>query len=143
MDLCDAKQLLKEQGLRATRSRILTLEAVLALQSPEPVHVIHEIVARKFPLDLATVYRNLNLLKRVGLVRELYNDGGMRYFEGACSHHPLHPHLVCRECGSVECQSTETLQKYLEVLEYPAGFLVESVSFRITGLCPDCAGGTK
>ena len=58
---------------------------------------IHDDVRRTYPvIDLATVYRTLQLLKRLRLVTEIDRaDGSAEYeFAGDGRHH----HMVCREC---------------------------------------------
>jgi len=64
------------------------------------VEDIHQIVFGELRFtDTSTVYRTMELLKDLGLVRELVLEMGT-YYEGAHDPEP-HGHFICRSCGSI------------------------------------------
>jgi Fur family transcriptional regulator, ferric uptake regulator len=89
--------------------------------------------------DLATVYRSMKLLEKMGMVKRFdFGDGVARFElleEGDDGHHH---HLVCTRCSGVveieEC-GMHTLQ---EQIASANGF--KSVTHRLEffGICPDC-----
>lgn len=64
---------------------------------------IPEILDRAEDLSQSSVYRNLQILEQVGVVRRVItpSEGGARYelAEELTAHHH---HLICRMCGSVQ-----------------------------------------
>jgi len=86
-----------------------------------------------------TVYRNLDLFKEKGLLKEvdLRRDSVFYEYTGGSHHH----HIVCTDCGCVEdfhsC-AAESLTK--EVLSKSKGFRsVSDHSFELFGLCNKCS----
>jgi len=89
--------------------------------------------------DLATVYRSMHLLEKMGMVKRChFGEGGARFEllpEGDDGHHH---HLVCTECSQVveieECFPKSLQQK----IAARNGF--KSVTHRLEffGLCPHC-----
>src|SRR5210317_1860472 len=91
---------LKENGNRLTPQR-LAVAKVLALSEGHPsAENIYEQLQDDFPsMSLATVYRNVMLIKSLGEVLELgFPDGSNRY-DG---NKPWpHPHVVCLQCKQI------------------------------------------
>lgn len=81
---------------------------------------------------MVTVYRTLDLLSELGLVRRLDLGDGPRYELAEDHHH----HLVCEDCGSV----SEFQQCPLNLDNLPAmdGFEVRAHSLEVYGRCSDC-----
>ncbi|MDD4859400.1 MAG: Fur family transcriptional regulator, partial [Dehalococcoidales bacterium] len=77
----DSLSRLREKGYRLTPQRMMVLEAI----EDNPNHVsaeeIHAQVAAKYPnVNISTIYRTLELLKKLGLVTETDLGGGrVRY----------------------------------------------------------------
>jgi Fur family ferric uptake transcriptional regulator len=89
--------------------------------------------------DLATVYRSMQLLERVGMVKRFdFGDGVARYEllpEGDDGHHH---HLVCTQSAAV----VETEECFMRELEerVASGNGFKSVTHRLEffGVCPRC-----
>ena len=72
-DVVDAVALLRASGLRVTGARRLVLEALFAVERPVAADEIAAGLEGALPLsDLASVYRNLETLEQVGLVRHVH-----------------------------------------------------------------------
>ncbi len=91
---------LGEMGYRLTPQRILVLKAIENSASHISAEEIYGQVVEVYPhVNISTVYRTLDLLKRLGLVTETDLGGGrVRYHPADKGHHH---HLVCQECGKV------------------------------------------
>ena len=89
--------------------------------------------------DLATVYRSLHLLERMGMVKRFHFDDGVARFElleeGDDGHHH---HLVCTRCAEVveiqECFSSQVEEK----IAAASGFTAVTHKLEFFGICPDC-----
>ena len=76
-----------EPQQRTTRQRQVILEELQKLQSHPTAAALYEIVRRRVPkISLGTVYRNLELLARTGLIRKLEFAGAEARFDGNVSH---------------------------------------------------------
>ncbi len=127
---------LRQEGYKLTPARL----AVLAVIDDEhahlnPVDVLDE--ARKvYPkLGRATVYRTLELLTELGILRPIYmGETTPRFIRAEGGHH----HLVCNECGKIvefdECVAGEMIQALREEF----GFKVDSHLLEFYGRCQAC-----
>lgn len=128
------RDMLSARGLRVTGPRL----AVLRELSTHGPPISHPELAERLAdrgLDRVTVYRNLLALMEAGLlVRTQLSDHVWRYELPATggATHKLHPHLVCTDCGTVEC-----LPKAAVRLQGAAAQAhVSEVQLR--GLCAEC-----
>ena len=92
---------LSEQGYRLTPQRMMILSAIENGDGHISAEEIYAQVTAKYPrVNISTVYRTLELLKRLELVTETdLGDGRLRYHPADKGHHH---HLVCTECGAVD-----------------------------------------
>jgi Fur family ferric uptake transcriptional regulator len=100
----------------------------------EEVH--EQVQARTSAVNVATVYRTLDLLVELGLISRA--DLGAGKVTYASPIHGPHCHLVCRRCGCVieaDCSVIEALERQIEE-QY--GFAAEMHHFAISGLCAEC-----
>ena len=99
------RTILRNAGLRATRSRLEILAYLSRHQKP----LSHNDVAQRLEhkdADRVTVYRNLLDLVRVGLARKIDVGDHVWRFEllkSDAHERKGHPHFVCTDCGSIEC----------------------------------------
>src|SRR5215208_7587616 len=80
-------------GYKATPQRLAVLRALAAEQHQSMGEVRH----RCPEIGIVTVYRTLDLLAELGLVRRLDLGDGARYELAEDHHH----HLICEDCGTV------------------------------------------
>jgi Fur family ferric uptake transcriptional regulator len=129
---------LRRQSRKITGPRAAILE--ILRQHPHPL--TNKEIFSEMPqgsCDLATIYRSMHLLEKMGMVKRFhFHDGAARFElveEGDRGHHH---HLVCTECSETvkieEC-FPEELEKKVAARN---GF--KSVTHRLEffGICPDC-----
>jgi len=87
-------------------------------------------------ISLSTVYRNLNLLKELGLVAERHFIEDHHHYEIKDSDE--HYHLICRGCGEVFEFETPLTAKIKEAAEETRRFRVTDIEVNMQGYCPDC-----
>ena len=116
-------------GYKATPQRTAVLRALIAEQHQS----LEEIRARCPEVGLVTVYRTLDLLNELGLVRRLDLGDGARYELAEDHHH----HMICESCDDIsefdECPLDSTL---LPVEN--SDFEIRSHSLEVYGRCAVC-----
>ncbi len=127
----------RSEGKRFTSKRALVYEIIHKSGGHLPADEIYMRAREVDPhISLSTVYRALNVLKELGLVRELHLDEEHHHYElveGA-----VHYHLICARCGKIEEFNSELVEKLKEELEKGRGFKTKSVHIDFIGLCSDC-----
>ena len=129
---------LTEQGYRLTPQRIMILSAIENSNNHISAEEIYAQVASKYPnVNISTVYRTLELLKRLGLVTETDLGGGrVRYHPAEKGHHH---HLVCQECGAIIDLDESVLSSVKDVLLREYGFIADLRHLAIFGRCVNCS----
>ena len=90
---------LRVRGLRVSSARRLVLEALFAAEGPVTADVIAAGLDGRFPSsDLASVYRNLDTLEEIGLVRHFHVAHGAGLYALATPHQ--HGYAACESCGA-------------------------------------------
>ncbi len=115
-------------GYKATPQRTAVLRALIAEQHQS----LEEIRARCPEVGLVTVYRTLDLLGELGIVRRLDLGDGARY-ELAENHHH---HVICESCGDIS--EFEECPLDPGRLSFGNGFEVRSHSIEVYGRCAAC-----
>jgi len=135
-----AIQDLRRRGLRLTPQRLMILEL---LEQSKDEHIapedIYQQVHRRYPMiNRSTIYRTLEVLEEVGLVRHGHvEDGAARYHLTRDCHHL---HLICHKCGqSVDVTDLSIADALAESLRERFSFAADLTHFPISGLCAVCA----
>lgn len=135
--LAALRQVLKDTGHRLTAARLLILETMVAsgghLTADE---LAEEARSRQSNIGRMTVYRTLDLLCELGLIRPMYQGTGAARFVLMDDGH--HHHLVCSSCDRVfefnDCVVTELEQS----LGGRFSFEVRGHVLELFGFCEDC-----
>ena len=101
---------------------------------------IHEHLRKaRRPVGIASVYRALDALVELRLVKRVDAGDGIARFEPARPDGDHHHHLVCRDCGKVEAFSDARLERAIAKVAGGLGYSVEEHEVVLTGACADCA----
>jgi Fur family ferric uptake transcriptional regulator len=130
---------LRAKGYRLTPQRQLVLEAVGALGHATPEELVAEVRRTAAAVNISTVYRTLELLEELGLVRHTHLGHGAPTYSVAGDDD--HVHLVCRECGGVEEASRDLVTGVVAGLATAKGFRVDIGHFALFGTCRACWPG--
>ena len=90
-------------------------------------------------VGIASVYRALDLLSRMGLVRRL-DLAESAYYEPAHPGGEHHHHVVCDRCGKVSSFEDQALETAIERLARRLKYSVAEHDVVLRGSCPDCRG---
>ncbi|MFQ5875060.1 MAG: Fur family transcriptional regulator [Dehalococcoidia bacterium] len=129
---------LRAVGYRLTPQRVMILSAIASSPGHMTAEEIHEKVKKTYPyIDIATVYRTLQLLRRLRLVVEIDLGSGSSQYELAKAE--KHHHMVCRECQrTIDIDHRKFLEPVRTALLGEFGFEADIDHFAIFGLCRDC-----
>jgi Fur family transcriptional regulator, ferric uptake regulator len=137
-DLDSAVAALREQGLRVSAARRLVLEALYAAPAPVTAEQIADGLAGRLPRsDLASVYRNLETLEEVGLIRHFHLGHGPGLYAPAGAGE--REYLVCDSCGAVTAVDAEDMEPVRALIAERFGYQARFSHFPILGLCAECA----
>ena len=125
-----------EKQKRNTKSK----QMVMSIFDDASSALCHEDIEQKLTgkIDRVTIYRILNSFCEDGKLHKIVADNGKTYFAlcHRCSEHEHqdnHLHFKCLDCGEITC-----MDKPVEVPTLPDGYAFSSLSFTVSGHCPNC-----
>jgi Fur family ferric uptake transcriptional regulator len=133
------------KGLRLTPQRRVLLEIIETSETHLDAATLLKLAKEKDTgIDRATVYRTLELLKKLRLVNELdlmHLNGEKHYYEVRTGLD--HIHLACFQCGKIEEFGSPLFERLKQEIGRERGFNVNVVRMEVGGRCSNCAGQTK
>ena len=87
-------------------------------------------------ISLATVYRNLRVFEKQGLINERHLWQGRCYYE--MKRLGEHQHLVCEACGQVIEFESPLIRKLVAEVQHKNNFSVTKVELYLEGHCHKC-----
>src|SRR5438270_7187714 len=132
----DLATALRTRGLRMTPQREQVLAAVRRLGHATPEQVADAVDG----VDVTTVYRNLELLEELGLVRHTHLGHGAPAYRPA---EDDHVHVVCHACGSVVDAPPDLVDALARRLEHERGFKLDRSHFTVFGRCRECVAAEQ
>ena len=133
-DIEDVARALREAGGRFSAARRRVLEALFAADAPLPADAVAP------GLDRASVYRALEYLEELGVVRHVHLGHGPGLY--ALTGGAEREYLVCERCNRVEAVDAEQLDGVRRQIARDFGYRARFSHFPIVGLCADCAAAT-
>jgi Fur family ferric uptake transcriptional regulator len=128
---------LQQQGLRLTRARRAILQVLADASDHLKVAEVHRRALGIEPkIGLASVYRTLELLARLGLVHDIHMNHRHRHYAAIRRDHGHH--LVCNGCGRVIEFADCDVEGLARRLARRTKFTIEGHSVELFGRCPDC-----
>ncbi|MDU0291181.1 transcriptional repressor [Saccharothrix longispora] len=126
--------------MRMTPQRQLVLDAVRELGHATPEEICRRVRVTAPAVNITTVYRTLDLLDRLGMVRHTHLGHGAPNYS---VHAHEHVHLVCHRCGRVDEIPCELMSPLGGTLEAEYGFELDASHLALSGTCREClaAGG--
>jgi Fur family ferric uptake transcriptional regulator len=126
---------LRRSGLRLSTARRLVIEALFAADGP----VSAPSLAQALSLDESSVYRNLEVLERHGLVRHVHLGHGPGLY--ALVGRDDGEYLYCERCGKVTVLGQDELEPIRAQIKDRFGHSARFTHFAIVGLCERCSAG--
>ncbi|MDQ6812096.1 MAG: helix-turn-helix domain-containing protein [Actinomycetota bacterium] len=130
----EAIRAVRGRGMRLSTTRRLVLEALFAAEGP----VSAPELAQGLGIEPTSVYRNLEVLERHGLIRHVHLGHGPGLYALVGRHEV--EYLYCEHCGEATPLAPEQLEPVRTHIKDGFGYEVRFTHFAIVGLCPRCAG---
>ncbi len=130
-------QRLRQNAYRVTPQRLAILKILAESNGHPNVENIYEQVKPNFPTtSLATVYKNVSILKKLGEVLELGFSNACNRYDG--NRPQPHPHLVCDCCKKIVDPDLSSLEDVTTELTQETGFKILNHRLDFFGICPEC-----
>lgn len=127
---------IRRAGLKVTHARLALVDVLLKADAPKSVEEISLVMReRNEKADLVTIYRNLEKMALVGVIKIVnFGDGKQRYEIENQHHH----HLICTSCGNIKTVDFCNLEKVEDRLINQTGFRQVHHSLEFFGICINC-----
>ena len=129
-------QALRQAGYRLTQPRLAVMQVLETSGeglSPDEVHQQGKAICAS--LGLVTVYRTLDLLAELGLVRRVHSEQRCHsYARAGVDRH----HLLCQGCHRVTEFPCEGLDGLIESVRQQTGYTITGHLLELSGLCQNC-----
>lgn len=138
-DIDDVAGAIRAAGGRLSAARRMILEALFEADGPVSAERIAGRLGGRF--DLTSIYRNLERLEALGVVRHVHLGHGPGLYslvgEGE------REHLVCERCGRVDTVDPAALDEVRGLIRERFGYDARFTHFPISGLCRRCAAAER
>jgi len=133
---------LREKDYKITPQRA-AIARILAFSEGHPsVEEIYEQLRNEFPtMSLATVYRNVMLLKSLGEVLELGFPGAGSRYDG--NRPEPHPHVICLKCRKIIDPDLASLKDMTREVSDETGFTILTHRLDFFGICHECRAAAR
>ena len=130
-------QKLRDSGHRITPQRLAIVEILAKSEDHPSVENMHDQIKKDFPtMSLATVYKNIELIKSLGEVLELgFPDGSNRY-DG--NKPDPHPHVICIKCKKILDPDLDSLVEMQKEVALETNFKILYHRLDFFGICSNC-----
>lgn len=129
-------QYIQNQGLRKTKERYVLLDFIYRKKEHFTAPSLVTEIKDHFYLSKSTVYYNLELFEKAGLIIRHHFNSDVEYekITRATTHH----HRICIECGQIKEFTDKKLQKVINAKKFTA-FDVHYSAVYLYGYCKKCA----
>lgn len=127
----------ENQNLRMTRQRQVILEELRKVKTHPSADELYEKVKRRLPrISLGTVYRNLEILTRLGEIQHVEIGAGMKRFDGNTQNHY---HIRCTRCARIDDVRIGPLKQVENALAGSTDYQITGHRLEFVGLCRKCS----
>lgn len=124
---------------RMTRQRKILMQLLNRKNWHPTAEEIHDILREQAPnISLGTVYRNLDILSRDGVIQTLETGGVQRHYDG---NGEPHSHAQCRQCNEIWDVEFQLAAWPLPKIMGCPGFTVTGYKLVFEGICQMCQQG--
>ena len=121
---------------RMTKQRKIVLEELKKLTSHPTADELYQIIRKKLPkISLGTVYRNLDLLFKTGVIGRLDGGSGQYRFDANTE---KHYHIRCVHCGHVNDVFYIPKIKIENEIRKLTNYKLMGYRLEFFGICPRC-----
>ncbi|WP_353893496.1 Fur family transcriptional regulator [Proteinivorax hydrogeniformans] len=94
-------------------------------------------------IGLATIYRTVNILKEIGVLKEVVVDKLSYYELKIYTQKPSHIHFKCAKCNDIIdiSKNTEKYLQLIQTLKNEQEVTIWDINTTLTGICKNCREG--
>ncbi len=123
---------LREHHIPLTTTRLVLLRFLATNRGHYSAEDIYQILKEEYPsLSIATVYNNMSLFARLGIVQELRIEKDKIIYD---TYTEPHAHFLCLKCGQIYDIDT-SMKEFPEEIDGHAVHFVHTYYF---GICKNC-----
>lgn len=128
-------------GVRITAQRRVLIETFQQAEGHmDAATLLEQAKKRDSKIDRATVYRTLELLKKLRLIDELdlmHLNGEKHFYEAKTTFD--HVHLACFQCGRIEEFASPLFERLKTEISRQNAFQIRVTRLEVGGLCAECS----
>ena len=139
-ELQKIKSIIERENLKFTIQKQLILEALLSSKEHMTINELHDKL-KVNNIGIATLYRNLDSFKNLGIITEINVEGKAYYEMKIFGRKPIHIHFKCTNCGKImDIEDNKLYHEYLKLnrLIEERDLLIYDSVFTFKGICSDC-----
>ena len=134
---------LRRDGQRYTANRQEIVR--LLADAPHPL-TIPDVIALRSGLAQSSVYRNLSVLERAGVVKRIVTADEWARYELGDEFTEHHHHLICSHCGTVRDFTVSSklerdIDAAIHAIAEQHGFALTHHTLDLMGRCESCSAG--
>ena len=136
------RNILSEKNVSITNPRILVIEELLNHKKPLTIDLLQKNLKGK--IALSTLYRVLNDLKKINVIKEFNTPEKETVVELSIhEEEDHHHHIFCKKCGDVQDINPSSklevdLDKEIIEIQNSLKFTVEEHTLELIGICSNC-----
>jgi Fe2+ or Zn2+ uptake regulation protein len=136
------RNILSEKNVSITNPRILVIEELLNHKKPLTIDLLQKNLKGK--IALSTLYRVLNDLKKINVIKEFNTPEKETVVELSIhEEEDHHHHIFCKKCGDVQDINLSSklefdLDKEIIEIQNSLKFTVEEHTLELIGICSNC-----
>lgn len=138
------RKLLDSRGHKLTYQRKKILSTFLT--NPQnhftPIEIYEKIKKSDESVSIATIYRNIKILKEANIIGEIVHKDEKLYELKLFSKKSVHSHIICSKCGKIIDYIDQNISlKLIEEigrLEKKYSYNIENVDVNLKAVCKDC-----
>ncbi|WP_071394754.1 Fur family transcriptional regulator [Bacillus tuaregi] len=134
-------KLLTSKGYKATASRSIIIKLFVESTEhlrPEQIYLL----TKEHGVSLPTVYRNIDVLKKMGVINEVIMNNSRYYELSMFSKKKLHMHFQCKVCGQIkEYSDSHIFNELIEQRDYVEEIFnddIDDIMMVMSGICSSC-----
>ena len=139
-ELQKIKSIIERENLKFTIQKQLILEALLSSKEHMTINELHDKL-KVNNIGIATLYRNLDSFKNLGIITEINVEGKAYYEMKIFGGKPIHIHFKCTNCGKImDIEDNKLYHEYLKLnrLIEERDLLIYDSVVTFKGICSDC-----
>ena len=114
-ELQKIKSIIERENLKFTIQKQLILEALLSSKEHMTINELHDKL-KVNNIGIATLYRNLDSFKNLGIITEINVEGKAYYEMKIFGRKPIHIHFKCTNCGKImDIEDNKLYHEYLKL----------------------------